>query len=85
MSAAQKCLIVIYNQVNECQALCYVCGFALFIFDWVQNNLVITAPDTNIVWNLPLKFFIQIVKALMNCKSKAMQIKLKGASHYNTR
>ena len=88
-SAAQRHLMAAYDlnhiTANERQALCYARGVALSIFDWVRNTLVITAPDANVVRDLPSKFFIQIVKALMNYKSRAMQMKLKGAPHCDTR
>lgn len=87
-SAAQKHLMATYdlNNIprNERIALCYARGVALGIFHWVRTHLVITGPDGDIVPDLPSLFLVQILKALMNYKGKAMQMKLKGAPHCDT-
>jgi len=84
----QHAMMVAYDRNdiprNERRAICYVRGVALALFDWVRWNLVITAPDGHVVDDLPSQFLIQILKSIINYKSRAMCIKLRGAPHCET-
>jgi len=69
---------------NERMAISYARGVALYVFDWVRSQCVVTGPDGNTVDDLPSRLLIQVIKALLNYKRKAMQMKFKGAPHCNT-
>ena len=88
MSSTQQAMFVRYDRNdiprNERMAICYVRGVALFLFDWVRQRCVITAPDGHVIHDLPSRFLVQILKSLINYKSKAMRLKLKGAPHCDT-
>jgi len=69
---------------NERMAISYARGIALYVFDWVRSQCVVTGPDGNTVDDLPSRLLIQVIKALLNYKRKAMQMKFRGAPHCNT-
>jgi hypothetical protein len=66
---------------NEHMAVCYVRGVALSLCDWVRWRLVITPPDGHVLDDLPSRYLVQILKSVVNYKSKAMWMRLKGAPH----
>jgi len=88
MSMSQSVMMMAFDRNdisrNERMAICYVQGVALSLFNWVRCQLVITAPEGHVLNDLPSRFLVQILKSLINYKSKAMHIKIKGAPHCNT-
>ena len=88
MSMSQSVMMMAFDRNdisrNERMAICYVRGVALSLFDWVRCQLVITGPEGHVLDDLPSRFLVQILKSLINYKSKAMRIKIKGAPHCDT-
>jgi hypothetical protein len=85
ISGPQKVLMAKYDRNdiprNERMAICYVRGVALSLFDWVRSQFIITAPDGQILHDLPSQFLVKVLNALITYKARAMQMKLKGAPH----
>ena len=88
MSEAQKFLMAKYDRNdiprNERKAICYVRGVALSLIDWVRSQFVIIASDGTVLVDLPSRFIVQMLTTVVNYKSKAMRLKLKGAPHCDT-
>lgn len=70
---------------NERTAICYARGMALAIFKWVRKYAIIKDRNGNVVEDLPSRFLVQILNALLNYKAQAIQGKLKGAPHCDLR
>ena len=89
MTDAQHAMMVAYDRNdiphNERMAVCYVRGVALSLFDWVRWRLLITGPDGDVLADLPSRFLMQILKSVVNYKSRAMRMKIRGAPHCETR
>jgi hypothetical protein len=88
MSEDQNILWVNYdlNDIteNERSAISYARGVALCIFDWVRNEFDITGPDGCVVDDLPSRFLVQILKAILSYKAQAMRSKLTHIPHCDT-
>src|ERR1700694_3747331 len=88
MSEEQKDLWVNYDRnditENERSAMSYARGVAFYIFDWVRDVFHITGPDGCAVDDLPSRFLVQILKALISYKTRAMRSKLTFIPNCNT-
>jgi len=68
-------------QGEERMAICYARGIALHVFAWIRNSCVIKTPNGEIMDDLPSKYVVELLGALLAYKSKADMRKLKGAPH----
>lgn len=84
-SHSQKVLMEEFDRnnisANERMAICHARGIALTIFNWVREYCTIKDGKGNVVEDLPSRFLVQILKALLKYKAKANQEKLGGAPH----
>jgi hypothetical protein len=52
-------------------AICYTRGVALHVFAWIQRQCVIKTPNGELLDDLPSKYMVQLLDALLAYKSKA--------------
>lgn len=88
MSDTQKNFMMKYDRnnipTNERKAIIYARGVALYMFRWVRSEFDITGPDGHVVEDLPSRFLVQILKALITYKAQAMRSAWKGSPHCDT-
>lgn len=66
---------------DERMAICYARGVALQVFQWIRVWCIVKAPDGGIIHDLPSKYLVHVLNALLAYKSKAEKQKLEGAPH----
>ena len=57
--------------ISEPFAICYACGVALRLIDWIRHCSVIIGPEGDIISDLPSRFFVQIAQTLIKYKEGA--------------
>ena len=62
--------------INERLAICYACGVALHLINWICHCSIITGPRGDSISDLPSRFFIQITQTLIKYKEGANALKL---------
>jgi hypothetical protein len=68
---------------TERMAICYGRGMALAVFDWIRSCCVVKTPAGRFILDLPSKKTVQVLKAVIAYKEKAVHAKIKGAPHCN--
>lgn len=85
LTPSEKLLLTKYDvnamPLDERMASCYARGAAFHLFDWVRSCCVIYGPDGAVVHDLPSLFLVQIGKAMLRYKKKAVAKKLDGVTH----
>ena len=66
---------------DERMAMCYARGIALTVFRWIREGCIVKRPDGKIIDDLPSKYMVELLSALLAYKSKAVARKLIGAPH----
>jgi hypothetical protein len=66
---------------DERMAICYTRGLALQVFSWIRQWCIIKTPDGEIIDDLPSKYMVELLDALVAYKSKATTQKMSGAPH----
>ncbi len=66
---------------EERMAICYTRGIALHVFAWIWKQRIVKTPNGEIMDDLPSKYVVELLDALLAYKSKADKQKLKGAPH----
>ena len=66
---------------DERMAICFARGVALAVFNLLRESCIIKNPDGEILDDLPSKYVVQLLDALLAYKSRADRQKLKGARH----
>lgn len=66
---------------DERMAIVYARGVALSVFAWIRKWCIVKDPDGNIIHDLPSKYMVHLLGALLAYKSKAYEENLKGAPH----
>ncbi len=66
---------------EERMAICYTRGVALHVFAWIRKQCIVKTPNGEIMDDLPSKYVVELLDALLAYKLKADKRKLKGASH----
>lgn len=67
--------------LDDRMASCYARGAAFHLFEWVRSCCLIYGPDGTVVDDLPSQFLVQIGKAMLRYKRKALAKKLDGVTH----
>jgi hypothetical protein len=62
-------------------AICYARGLALGVFEWIRKWCIVKNPAGEIIDDLPSKYMVNLLHALLAYKSKAVSRKLDGAPH----
>lgn len=66
---------------DERMAICYARGVALTVFDWIRDFCIIKTPDGQLVDDLPSKYMVNLLNALLGYKEEALAQDLHGAPH----
>ncbi len=66
---------------DECMAICYAHGVALAIFGWICDWCIVKTLDGEVVEDLPSKYLVNLLDALVGYKDKAKAQGLEGAPH----
>lgn len=66
---------------DERMAICYTRGIALAVFQWIRSSCIVKTPDGEIMEDLPSKYMVQLLGAILAYKSNAETRKLQGAPH----
>ena len=70
---------------NERAAICYARGIGLAVFQWIRSSCVIKTPEGVEIEDVPSRYFVHILSALVHYKGLAAQRRLGGAPHCDTR
>jgi hypothetical protein len=62
-------------------AICYTRGVALHVFAWIRKQCIVKNPNGEIMDDLPSKYVVELLDALLAYKLKTDKRKLKGAPH----
>ena len=66
---------------DERMAICYARGVALAVFGWIRDWCIVKTPDGEVVEDLPSKYLVNLLDALVGYKDKAKAQGLEGAPH----
>lgn len=66
---------------DQRMAICYARGVALTVFDWIRDWCIIKTPDGEVVDDLPSKYMVNLLHALIKYKQNAQAKHLQGAPH----
>lgn len=66
---------------DERLAMCYSRGLAVSVFQWIRKWCTVKKPDGEIIDDLPSKYMVNLLRALLAYKAKAISRKLDGAPH----
>ncbi len=58
-------------------AICYTRGVALHVFAWIRKQCIVKTPNGEIMDDLPSKYVVELLDALLAYKLKADKRKLK--------
>jgi hypothetical protein len=81
----QQCLWRKFDRNNipgdERMAICYARGIALHVFKWIREFCIFKTPDGTILQDLPSKYMVDVLDALLVYKSRADRMNLLGPPH----
>ena len=63
-------------------AICYTRGVVLAVFGWIRDWCIVKMPDGEVVEDLPSKYLVNLLDALVGYKDKAKAQGLEGAPHW---
>ena len=66
---------------DECMAIVYAHGIALSVFAWIRKWCIVKDPKSKIIHDVPSKYIVHLLGALLAYKSKAYEQRLRGAPH----
>jgi hypothetical protein len=66
---------------DERMAIVHARGIALAVFAWIRKWYIVKDPTGKIIDDLPSKYIVHLLRALLAYKSKAYKEKLKGVPH----
>lgn len=66
---------------DERMAMCHARGVALVVFGWIRDCCIVQTPDGEVIDDLPSKYAVNMLDALIGYKEKADARSLKGAPH----
>jgi len=66
---------------DERMAICYARGVALAVFGWIRDGCIVKTPDGEVVDDLPSKYLVNLLDALVGYKDNAKARGLEGAPH----
>jgi len=61
--------------------ICYARGVVLTLFGWIHDWCIVKTPDGEVVEDLPSKYLVNLINALVGYKDKVKAQGLKGAPH----
>ena len=66
---------------DERMAMCHARGVALVVFGWIRDWSIVRTPDGEVIDDLPSKYAVNLLDALIGYKAKADAQEMKGAPH----